>query len=325
MRGRTARDEDSGSDWDSISEIVPPPPPKKQESQLSSQSDSQNQPAVAARKLKPLTRMDPHLGNKADSENPPYSFRSEVKSPSRVSEDHITKPGKQKKGKLYDPRPPSQRRVSFVDDEAFDQERPSANGDVTGPDSDVDDPLYSTVKPREASNPEELQTQDEQGKEDESSHKSEKKKFRSLSKSLNKKLQGIDNRGYVDDDEAAGSHSTHSTTVAKKSSTTTPVYVKPHTLANQQLPSEIPKNFHRCEEGFKPEAYYVKSNSENSLLVNMDWSPPLILTIGETPLESEGKKALETINRAMGEVFALVTFPFTCFTLFLHHLLRLSE
>ncbi|KAK8734918.1 hypothetical protein OTU49_005727 [Cherax quadricarinatus] len=125
----------------------------------------------------------------------------------------------------------------------------------------------------------------------------------------------------MDDDEAAGSHSTHSTTVAKKSSTTTPVYVKPHTLANQQLPSEIPKNFHRCEEGFKPEAYYVKSNSENSLLVNMDWSPPLILTIGETPLESEGKKALETINRAMGEVFALVTFPFTCFTLFLHHLL----
>ena len=50
--------------------------------------------------------------------------------------------------------------------------------------------------------------------------------------------------------------------------------------------------------------------------------PPLILTSGEALLESAGKRPVEAVNRALGEAFALVTIPLTCFTLFLHHLLR---
>nr|XP_045606034.1 uncharacterized protein LOC123763136 isoform X2 [Procambarus clarkii] len=311
MHGHISRDDDSGSDWDSISEMAPPPP-KKQESQISARGQSQDQLAAVPRKLKSLTHVDPHLGSKQASENPPFSFRSEIKSPVRVLSEHTAKPGKQKKGKLYDPRPPSQRRVSFVEEDSFDQDKPSANGGMIGTDSDIEDPLYSTVKPKEANNPDHIEPPVEKGNEDEIIHESKRKKSLIFSKSLHKKLQGIDNKGFIEDNEAAD----------KKSTNSSPVYAKPHTLGNQRLPPKLPQDRNRCQQGLKHDTCHTMPNPENSLLVNQEWSPPLILTAGETSLESAGKKSVEAVNRAMGEAFALITFPFTCFTLFLHHLIR---
>lgn len=50
-----------------------------------------------------------------------FIFRSEVQSPVRATDDQPTKPGKQKKGKKYDPPPSSQRHVSFAGEETVYQ------------------------------------------------------------------------------------------------------------------------------------------------------------------------------------------------------------
>lgn len=62
--------------------------------------------------------------------------------------------------------------------------------------------------------------------------------------------------------------------------------------------------------------------SHSGWCVPLHSPPPLIMSSGEALLESAGKRPVDAANRALGEVFALITLPFTCFTLFLHHLIR---
>ncbi|KAG7168327.1 hypothetical protein Hamer_G002351 [Homarus americanus] len=314
MHGRASREEDSDSDWDSISEMAPPPS-LKQESQNSFLGQSQSQPAVVPRKLKSMTYNDPQLESKHASENPPFNFK--------VSNAHPSKPGKQKKGNVYDPRPSSQRRVSFVGDDAFDQDKSSVNGNMTGPDSDAEDPLYSSVKPKHVSvdSKKQQESEEQPRKKDENSNKSEKKISKVRSKLSHKKLQGFDNKGFLDDQATVTQH-VLADAVVKKQNDASPLNPKPQALINQQPPSKLPQDHDTCEQGLKHDASHITSNTDKSVLFSREWSPPLILSIGETSLQFAGKKPLEAINRVMGEVFAMVTFPFSCFTLFIHHLLR---
>lgn len=107
-----------------------------------------------------------------------------------------------------------------------------------------------------------------------------------------------------------------------QSNIASPVYNEAQTLTKQRLPSRPSQNpnFHKGE--IAHDASYSVSNTENHVLTSREDSPPLILTVRESLVESAGKKPVEAVSRAMGEAFALITFPFTCFTLFLHHLLR---
>lgn len=78
-------------------------------------------------------------------------------------------------------------------------DKPSMNERMVKTDSDSEDPLYSTVKPKNVSvDSEHHQLEDEhKGAEDESSSRSKKKVPKITFHSTKKKLQGVENRGFV--------------------------------------------------------------------------------------------------------------------------------
>ncbi|KAK7069203.1 hypothetical protein SK128_022266 [Halocaridina rubra] len=195
MKGRlTKDDEDSASDWDSMSEMEPPP---KEPVIKPVQNTNQGQDASIPRKLKSMTFVDPAAG----IEKPPYDFKPEVPVPVRVMEEKPPKPGKSKKGKQYDPQDVPQRRVSFVDDLNRSNVRTQPKAMKLEFESDSEDPLYSTVKHKTPNFNVQSSNIDKQKEESEKSGRDGALKKFGKGSSKAKLMQGLDNQAFVEDEE----------------------------------------------------------------------------------------------------------------------------
>ncbi|XP_063587838.1 uncharacterized protein LOC134765226 [Penaeus indicus] len=201
MRGRNSKeDEDSGSDWDSMSEMEPAPKIEKK------QASNHGQQIPAPLKLKSMTFVDPDVRRGQSAENPPYDFKPEVKTPTRIAEEKQVKPGRQKKGKTYDPQGSQQKHVTFSETEK-EYDTATVNGSAGGQESDSEDPLYSTVKPKSKQSNLSASSHQRRGDSDEDvkggrGAKTQKKGAKKALQGLrNPKAQGVDNKAFVGDDE----------------------------------------------------------------------------------------------------------------------------
>lgn len=328
MRGRNSKeDEDSGSDWDSMSEMEPAPKIEKK------QALSHSQQVPAPLKLKSMTFVDPDVRRDQSGDNPPYDFKPEVKAPTRIAEEKQVKPGRQKKGKTYDPQGSQQKHVTFSETEK-ENDTPTVNGSAGGQESDSEDPLYSTVKPKSKQSIPSGSSQHRKGDSEEDfkggrGAKTQKKGVKKALQGLrNPKAQGVDNKAFVGDDEQdpvdmpPRSQAPLGPILKKPANTSTPTQ-DPNISKNL---GTVPLRQSYTGDQFRASGSYesqhlISSFGYNALPVK-ECPPPLVLSVGETVLESAGKKPVEVTNRALGEIFAFITFPFTCFALFFHHLLR---
>ncbi|KAK8393420.1 hypothetical protein O3P69_013423 [Scylla paramamosain] len=311
MNRRGSKEEDSGSDWDSMSEIGPPPAAKQK--QHSSASPPENAPATIQAKDRFVPHIDSPLDIKAPKDNPPYDFKTEVKSPLHVSEQ-LPKPGKQRKGRTYDPTSGTQKHVTFAGDQDGGHGQRTGVGGPPNPDSDSEDPLYSTVKPKNRIKGNSQQMVIAEVEKNEMVKKS-KKAAKNAPKFSQKPLEGIDNQGFVEDKVLHSESPTLFSDVPRGTQTSIP-------QISLKTPLPLPRlseNAHGVE--MAPQGH-DSSLMGNNVSVAKECPPPLILTSGETLLESAGKRPVEAVNRALGESFALITLPLTCVILFLHHLLR---
>ncbi|XP_047496752.1 uncharacterized protein LOC125044246 [Penaeus chinensis] len=328
MRGRNSKeDEDSGSDWDSMSEMEPAP---KVEKKLAS---NQGQQMPAPLKLKSMTFVDPDVRRGQSGENPPYDFKPEVKTPTRIAEEKQVKPGRQKKGKTYDPQGSQQKHVTFSETEK-EYDTATINGNAGGQESDSEDPLYSTVKPKSKQSNPSASTQQRRGDSDEDvkggrGAKTQKKGAKKVLQGLrNPKAQGVDNKAFVGDDEQdsvdmpPGSQAPLGPILKKPAKTNTPTQDPNIGKSLSTVPLRQSHMIDQSGAGGSYESQRFMSSFGYSSLPVKECPPPLVLSVGETILESAGKKPVEITNRALGEIFAFITFPFTCFALFFHHLLR---
>ncbi|XP_042865937.1 uncharacterized protein LOC122249278 [Penaeus japonicus] len=328
MRGRNSReDEDSGSDWDSMSEMDPAPKVEKK------QAPNQGQQMPPPLKLKSMTFVDPDVRRGQSGENPPYDFKPEVKTPTRIAEEKHTKPGRQKKGKTYDPHGSQQKHVTFSENEK-ENDKPTVNGSAGGQESDSEDPLYSTVKPKNkqpnpaASDQQRARDNDENVKGGRGAKMQKKGPKKSLQALRNPKAQGVDNQGFVGDDDQdtmdipPGLKAPLGPILKKPTNASTPTQ---DTNIGTSLGTVPLRQSHAVDQigasGSYESQRLISSFGYNAFPVK-ECPPPIVLTVGETILESAGKKPVEVTNRALGEIFAFITFPFTCLALFFHHFLR---
>ncbi|XP_037783023.1 uncharacterized protein LOC119579331 [Penaeus monodon] len=327
MRGRNSKeDEDSGSDWDSMSEMDPAPKVEKK------QASNQGQQMPASLKLKSMTFVDPDVRRGHSAENPPYDFKPEVKTPTRIAEEKQVKPGRQKKGKTYDPQGSQQKHVTFSETEK-EYDTATVNGSA-GQESDSDDPLYSTVKPKSKQSDPSASSQQRRGdsEEDVKGGRGAKTLKKGAKKALhglqNIKAQGVDNKAFVGDEEQdsvdmpPGSQAPLGPILKKPANTSTPTRDPTIGKSLGTVPLRQSHTIDQFGVGSNSESQRFMSNCSYSSLPVKECPPPLVLSVGETILESAGKKPVEITNRALGEIFAFITFPFTCFALFFHHLLR---
>ncbi|XP_076031263.1 uncharacterized protein LOC143019500 isoform X2 [Oratosquilla oratoria] len=323
MKGKFIKDEDSGSDWDSMSEMEVLP------KQSTSHMTHKEMPAAAPRKNISMTFVDKNMDEeqttlkKQNEENPPYDFKSEVTSP-RNPPYEPTKPGKPQKGKMYNVTT-GEKRVSFDDD--VDQEE--------------DDPLYSTVKPKYKREKVIVDTSEGDSKPSPVKGKvksPEVNKSKGLKSALkaeqNKALKGILNEGFIDDDANSQPQSIETQisprTPPKPAIVGSPVQVirsspnhipsvstfqmaTPVPASQRGSPSTVITNYAHSQP--QVQATNFSRNPQTSL-------PPLILSTQSFDMVVAGNKPIENINRALSETFAIITFPFTCFVLFMHHLFR---
>ncbi|KAK3865257.1 hypothetical protein Pcinc_029124 [Petrolisthes cinctipes] len=324
MQRKTVQQEDSGSDWDSMSEMDPP---------VRNQRTESERPVPVPQKIKSMTYIDPQLENAQARDNPPYNFKPEVTSPIRSSRDSTVKPGKGRKGRTYDPQTNSTKHVSFVG-EANDTGiimqggKKSVNGDMERPDSDSEDPLYSTVKPKSVRHqpplPEQgTNTRHQQPSPEQTTNHTNKpsKKLPKLKfSSSKKKLEGVDNVAYEDDISGMKPDMTAHSNMNLNSSNISTQQV--HTKTSHHLPVSVPQFTREEEQMMTDYEAHIMHNNENWNSVRRECTPPLIMAAGEASLNSFVKSSMIAVNRAIGESFAIITFPFTCIALFIHHFLR---
>ncbi|XP_045110231.1 uncharacterized protein LOC123504046 [Portunus trituberculatus] len=306
MNRRGSKEDDSGSDWDSMSEIAPPPAAKQKHS--SSASPPKNVPATIQAKDRFVPHIDSPLDIQATKDNPPYDFKTEVKSPLHVSEQ-LPKPGKQRKGRTYDPTSGVQKHVTFAGDQPARHGQRIGGGGPPNPDSDSEDPLYSTVKPKNR-----VKGNNQQMVNSETEKNEMVNKLKKAGKNASKcSLEGIDNHGFVEDKVLSSESPTLFSDPPQGTQTSIPQI---------SLKAPLPKlseNAHGLEMARQGHDSFLMGNNVS---VAKECPPPLILTSGEALLESAGKRPVEAVNRALGESFAVITLPLTCVILFLHHLLR---
>ncbi|XP_076031266.1 uncharacterized protein LOC143019500 isoform X5 [Oratosquilla oratoria] len=252
MKGKFIKDEDSGSDWDSMSEMEVLP------KQSTSHMTHKEMPAAAPRKNISMTFVDKNMDEeqttlkKQNEENPPYDFKSEVTSP-RNPPYEPTKPGKPQKGKMYNVTT-GEKRVSF--------------------DDDVDDDANSQ--------PQSIETQ--------------------ISPRTPPKPAIVGSPVQV-----IRSSPNHIPSVSTFQMAT------PVPASQRGSPSTVITNYAHSQP--QVQATNFSRNPQTSL-------PPLILSTQSFDMVVAGNKPIENINRALSETFAIITFPFTCFVLFMHHLFR---
>lgn len=297
-RRRNKEEEDSGSDWDSMSEIGPPPSLKH--GPQANGPSAQSLPPIQARERTAM-HVEPQVDVMPAKENPPYNFKAEVRSPTHAS-GPLPKPGKQKKGKMYDPPPASQKHVTFVGSQGAEQGVRFNGG---GPDSDSEDPLYSTVKPKHRAEGNGQHPVSAEPDKREVLGKPKKTARNTPPHPSQKPFEGIDNHGYVEEDVSG--------------SLGGPCAGSPQVTLKTPLPTFSESYFDHINASKSHDSQIVM---KNNIATTKECPPPLIMSSGEALLESAWKRPVDVANRALGEVFALITLPFTCLTLFLHHLIR---
>ncbi|XP_068200540.1 uncharacterized protein [Palaemon carinicauda] len=303
MRGRVVKAPESESDWDSMSETERSPQTADQGK--TSRGSSEGHAAAVPRKLKSLTLVDPASGK--GGEKPPFDFKSEA--PADNKEDVPSKPGKSRKGNIYDPKDAKQRRVSFAEGPASSRSNTSRgsseiNGNKTGGDSDSEDPLYAVVNHKLPKLNEELPT--------ESLTRGERRKKTLTEENTGKLLQGMDNKGYIDDEE------------------TSPPIRKPSKLSilrNKQNKQAELAGHQGGSQGIQESANILPENEfvltqVNAGMENIEGLRPLILSLGQSSIESAGKKPIYAMNKAISEACMFLSFPVFFLSLLLHHFIR---
>ncbi|XP_066976007.1 uncharacterized protein [Macrobrachium rosenbergii] len=298
MKGEKIKEQESDSDWDSVSEMEPPP--KTAVRVKTSQSSPQGQAAAVPRKLKSLTFVDPESGK--GGEKPPFDFKSEA--PADTKEEMPVKPGKPRKGNIYNPNEAKQRHVSFAEGLASSKGSSEMNGRETGGGvTDLEDPLYATVNHKVPNVKWKSPTNDTEEQSFENLTREERKKKMLIPETTGKSLQGKDNTGYVDDEESFPSGKPSKSSILRNKKKNQPK------LPVQESSLALPEN----------ETIWTTKNAGTE---SVEGVQPLILSLGQMSVEAAGKKPIDAMNKAISEACTFLTFPVFFFSLLLHHVIR---
>ncbi|XP_064117098.1 uncharacterized protein LOC135222773 [Macrobrachium nipponense] len=299
MRGEKIKEQESESDWDSMSEMEPPP--KEAVRVKASQSSSQGQAAAVPRKLKSLTFVDPESGKGGGEKPPPFDFKSET--PADTKEEMPIKPGKARKGNIYNPNEAKQRHVSFA--EGLESSRGSSemNGRDTGGVTDSEDPLYATVNHKLPNMKRKSPTSDSEDQSFEKLTREERRKKALIPENTGRSLQGLENKGYVDDEESFPSGKPSKSSILRNKRK------NPPKLPVQESSLVLPEN-------------ETVLTSKIAGTESVEGLQPLILSLGQTSIEAAGKKPIDAMNKAISEACTFLTFPVFFFSLLLHHVIR---